>query len=175
MPDHRAEALRIAAQLHRPTLWDYLTGADPLPRILCAAERIEAWLDRTAPAASLHFTFGPVLRQGTGQPTGTTIPEGAHLMQLHDDEQVTLTVQAKDAKGFDVADTGLTWTVDNDTVASIEVSDDGESCTILAGVPGSTVVTVTDGAAITATKAVDVVPGGVATITIAEGEVTKQA
>jgi hypothetical protein len=178
MPDNRVEALRLAVQLHEPSPLrvsvDKHHADELVRRVLHTAERFEHWLDRPRPVASLHIRIGQVVNQATGQPTGTTIPEGAHTMQLHDDEQVTLTIQAKDAKGYDVADSGLTWSVDDDTVASIEVSDDGESCTILAGAPGSTVVTVTDGAAITATKAVDVVPGGVATIVIAEGDVTKQ-
>lgn len=50
---------------------------------------------------------------------------------------------------------------------------DTQSALLVAGLPGSTVVTVTDGA-LSATLAVDVVPSGVATITITPGAVETQ-
>lgn len=94
-------------------------------------------------------------------------------MQIHDNEQFTLAAVAADAKGFAVAD-ALTWTVDDSTVASLIVADDGQSVTVVAGNPGSAIVTVTDGT-LTATEAVDVVAGDVALITLTEGPVTPQA
>lgn len=94
-------------------------------------------------------------------------------MQLHDTEQFTLTLEAQDSKGFAVADT-LTWTVDDPNVVSLQVSSDTMSATILAGAPGSAVVTITDGT-LTATEAVDVVPGAVAKLVLTEGPVTSQS
>ena len=93
-------------------------------------------------------------------------------MQIHDNEQFTLSAVTTDAKGFPTTDP-LTWTVDNDTVATLTVSDDTQSCTVVAGVPGSCVVTVTDGT-LTATEAVDVVAAGTALISLQEGPVEPQ-
>lgn len=100
-------------------------------------------------------------------------------MQLHDDEQVTLSVAVSDAKNVNLPDDAstdtdnLNWTVDDEGVATLQVSADSRSCTVVAGQPGSTVVTVTLGD-LSATEAVDVVPGNAALITISEGTPTKQ-
>lgn len=131
------------------------------------AETFLAWL--RGPTA-IRLTPGQVTSQTTGQPTGSA-PEG-DTVQIHDDEQFTLAVDTKDAKGFETADQ-VDWSVDDENVVTVEVSDDGRTATVIAGSPGSAVVTVTDGT-LTATEAVDVVAAGTATISIAEGEVTKQ-
>ena len=65
-------------------------------------------------------------------------------MQLHDNEQFTLTVQAADSKGVPLQDT-ITWSVDDEAVATLTVSADTQSATVVAGLPGSAVVTVSDG------------------------------
>lgn len=100
-------------------------------------------------------------------------------MQLHDDEQVTLSVSVSDAKNVNIPDDtstdtdNLDWTVDDESVATLQISSDTRSCTVVAGQPGSTVVTVTLGD-LSATEAVDVVAGSAALITISEGTPTKQ-
>jgi hypothetical protein len=88
-------------------------------------------------------------------------------VQLHDNEKVDLTVTEADAKGVALMDT-LIWTTSDPAVATVTVSADTMTGTVVAGVPGSCVVTVTDGA-LSATEAIDVVPGTVATISIGEG------
>jgi hypothetical protein len=118
----------------------------------------------TGTPVRLVATIGPV----TAQDFHLEIP----AMQIHDTEQFTLTLEAQDSKGFAVADT-LTWTVDNPAVVSLQVSSDTMSATIVAGAPGSAVVTITDGT-LTATEAVDVVPGAVAKLVLTEGPVTPQ-
>jgi len=126
---------------------------------------------------AIYVTIGTVLNQDTGQPTGTVLK--GTPMQLHDDEKVDLSVIVTSAKGAPIADdpstTGddLTWTSDDSTVAGLAVSDDTRTCTVLAGVVGSTVVTVSLGE-LSATLAVDVIPGDAAVITIGEGVPSKQ-
>ena len=100
-------------------------------------------------------------------------------MQLHDDEKVDLSVAVASAKGSPISDDpatttdDLTWSTDDDTVASLEISADTRTCTVRAGVVGSTVVAVAFGELV-ATLAVDVVPGDAALVTISEGTPTKQ-
>lgn len=129
------------------------------------AQEMYDWLTVPPPPVSLALEVGEIHKQND--------PEEPTPVQIHDDEQFTLTVQAKDAKGFDVTDANLSWSVDDSTVATLQVSDDNQSAVVVAGNPGSAVVTLTDGN-LTVTEAVDVVPGGVALITLAEGTVEKQ-
>lgn len=95
-------------------------------------------------------------------------------MQLHDDEQVTLSVSVADAKGAAISDDpstttdDLQWSVADQGVATLQVSADTRSCTVVAGTVGSTVVTIQLGS-LSATEAIDVVPGSAALITISEG------
>jgi hypothetical protein len=126
---------------------------------------------------AIYVTIGTVVNQTTGQPTGTVLK--GTPMQLHDDENVDLSVIVASAKGALIADdpssTGddLTWEVDDSTVASLAVSDDTRTCTVRSGVVGSTVLTIGVGNA-SATLAVDVVPGDAALITVSEGTPYKQ-
>jgi hypothetical protein len=138
--------------------------------IRASAEVFAAWLAGTV---RLALTRGEVTHQETGEPTGT--PNEGDPMQLHDDEQFTLSVDTRDARGFETADQ-IGWTVDNADVTRLDIAEDGRSVTVVALQPGSAVITVTDDAAgLSATEAVDVVPGGTATIALVEGEVTRQA
>lgn len=183
--DH-ASALRQAAldaslRLHeqiegefalRPGVDRNETTLDAEFDVRSTAEGFYAWLNGTT---HLSLSRGPVTKQTSGSPAGTTLNEES-TMQLHDDEKFTLSVRTVDAKGFDTAD-AIDWTVDNTDVVTLTVSEDGRSCEVLAGQPGSAVITVTDSATdpvLSATEAVDVVAGGTATITLTEGDVTKQ-
>lgn len=139
------------------------------------AETFLAWLRGPT---RLVLTAGPVVDQATGAPVRTQ-PQG-DPMQIHDTEQFDLSVHELDKRGFETSDPApLSWTVADDTIATLAVSDDTRTCTVKAAAPGSTVVTVAvtlaDGTVLTATEAVDVAPGAVATISIAEGPVTAQA
>jgi hypothetical protein len=137
------------------------------------AEVLYAWLNGTT---RLLLTRSNVTRQNSGIPAGESSTEGTP-MQLHDDEKFTLSVRTVDAKGFDTAD-DIDWTADDTSVVTLNVSDDGRSCEVVAGQPGSAVITVTDSATdpvLSATEAVDVVAGGTATIQLTEGDVTKQS
>lgn len=157
----RQLALQYAVELLSPL------GTGDVERVIVTAQALFAWL---VGPAFMDIIPGQITDQTTGQPTGTTHTGGT--MQLHDNEQVTLAVAEADAKGVALQDT-LTWTVADETVSTLVVAGDTQSALLVAGLPGSTVVTVTDGA-LSATLAVDVVAGGVATITITPGTVETQ-
>jgi hypothetical protein len=128
--------------------------------VLPEADKYAAWVVRRTPVR-MKVTAGDVTEQQERKP-----------MQIHDNEQFTLSVTESDAKGFPVID-AVEWTVDNADVVSLQVSDDKQSCLVVAGNPGSAVVTITDGT-LSATEAVDVVAGTAALISIQEGAVETQ-
>jgi len=176
--DVRRLAMTQALHLHHDSWSDLITdvGTDNADAALRAtATTIYDWV--TGPVA-LYVTFGTVVNQTTGQPTGTTVKGSP--MQLHDDENIDLGVLVASAKGSPIPDdpatTGddLTWTVDDDTVAGLVVSDDTRTCTVRSGVTGSTVLTIGVGNA-AATVAVDIIPGDAARITVSEGTPYKQS
>lgn len=144
-------------------------GAPNNDAFLKTATLIYNWL--VGPAV-FTFSFGPVIDQYTGEPTGRTI--GGTPMQLHDNEQVDLTVTVSDVKGASIGDDpgttadDLQWSIADSTVASLSVSADTRTCTVVAGMPGSTTGTVTLGE-LSATFAVDVIPSGAVAINITEG------
>ena len=172
----RGAAAIAAARLHAPAAISIgvpvdLHGQAPLlDTVRATAEVLAAWILGTT---QLTIIRGPVVSQATGLPTGT--PNQGDTMQLHDDEKFGLSVDTKDAKGFETGDS-VTWASDdNGAVVSLAVSADGRSCEVVAVAPGSAVITVTDDAAgLSATEAVDVVPAGTATIALVEGAVEKQ-
>ncbi len=145
-----------------------LGGSDDL--ILRRATKFYRWLEGQTPVL-LVLAVGPAHPQGTA-PTAGPMKE-SHMAQLHDDQQFEVLVTAKDAKGFDVAD-AFTASVDDESVATVTASADGMTFTVVAGNPGSAVMTVTDGT-LTATLAIDVVPGDVALIQLAVGDPSDQA
>ncbi|MCW2915515.1 MAG: hypothetical protein JWN52_3583 [Actinomycetia bacterium] len=176
----RQTALDAALAMHLGIRGD-LTLRGGKPEAIAAAENeirstaeiFAVWINGTT---SLRLSAGPVSKQTTGRRVSKPNLLGAAIMQIHDDEKFTLTVDTRDAKGFETADE-ISWLVDDGTVVSLSVSPDGRSCDVVAGSPGSAVITVTDTSttpALVATEAVDVVPGGTATIAIAEGDVSKQ-
>jgi hypothetical protein len=94
-------------------------------------------------------------------------------VQIHDNEQFPLVVQAVDTKGFPVDDTSaVTFSVDDSTVLAL-VDDGSGGTNAVAGNPGSAVISGTDGT-ISGTLAVDVTPGGIAALSISAGAVTQQ-
>jgi hypothetical protein len=155
----------IAAALLTPAGGDI----DPQAVIRLAGQLSPFVLDRRL---VLHVSSRTWPQNSTGHPRRTTYEGDA--VQIKDNEQFPITVDPQDSKGFDVTGDQVSYTVDNAAVVTLQPSDDGLSCNIVAGAPGSAVVTVAVGDA-SATEAVDVVPGDVATITISEGTVTTQA
>lgn len=141
---------------------------------LASASAIYRWL--VGPAA-LFLTIGPILKQGTREPTGRE--PGGSPMQLRDNEEVDLFVSVASAKGNEIADQpgtqdDLAWSVEgSEGVVEIETSEDTRTCTVRALDVGSAVVRVQLGE-LFATEAVDVVPGEVALVSISAGTPRKQ-
>jgi len=142
--------------------------------IITSAARFLAWL---LGPQSIRLLVGPVTDQSTGAAAAPTT-EGNAAMQIQDHQQFDLTVQALDSEGQPTTAGTLTWTSDNEDAVPVNVSEDGATFHVVAGNPGSAVVRVEmtkdDGEVISATEAIDVVPGGAATIAISEGPVTDQ-
>lgn len=97
-------------------------------------------------------------------------------MQLHDDEQFELTVSAVDSKGAATADTFTATSSDENVVTVVDSDADGKTFMVVAGMPGSAVVSIAeaDGGPLSFTEAVDVVAGDAALISVVEGTPTKQ-
>lgn len=169
----RSHALKEALDLYRGDAFNGALDREgskvATTALLETATDIYRWL--TGPV-SFMIIIGPVLSQDDGQPTGRTI-EG-FPMQLHDSEKIDLNVTVADAKGVAIADDpsidtdNLVWSFSDPNVATLTVSADTRTCTVIAGLPGSGTGTVTLGD-LSATFAVDVVPGAAALVSIAEG------
>ncbi len=115
------------------------------------------------------FTYeqGTVLRQPTRY-VGDTV-------QLTDTQQVLLSVEPEDSKGFPTSDT-LTWTSSDTTVISLVPSTDTLSCECVAGGLGggsAVTVTVTDGV-LSASDSITVVAGTATSLVITEGTPEEQ-
>lgn len=172
--DHRQTALTAALQLHlelgltlQPGVAKEQTVADAELAIRRTADKFLAWLRGTA---RLRLIVGPVLDEITGVPMGTQ-PQG-EIMQINTGQQFGVTADTEDAAGFDTPET-IAWVIDNADVASITVSADTKTCTVVSGVPGSAVLTATVTSLdppLSATLAVDVVPAGTATIELVAGD-----
>lgn len=104
------------------------------------------------------------------------------MTQITDSQKVLITVEPQDAAGYDV-DVPIAFSVDDETVITLadnvlaDGSVDPKSKWIVSGAPGSAIVTVSvptvEGQPdLTATLAVDVVAGGVATVNITTGDAT---
>jgi hypothetical protein len=127
--------------------------------VVSLAQRMYDWVSAEPTAVRLDLVVGEITKQGQQKETS---------VQIHDDEQFTLTVHAKDAKGFDTTDANLEWTSSDESVVTLQVADDKQSAVVVGGNPGSAVVTLSDGN-LSVTEAVDVVPAGAATIALVEG------
>lgn len=118
--------------------------------------------------ARLKVTPDPLTyQQGNPAHSRATTYAGGKV-QLTDTQQVLISVEPDDSKGFAVSGDQLTYTSADPAVVALQPSADGLSCLCVAGVPGSTVVTISDGT-ITGTEAFDVTPGAVASFRITEG------
>ena len=132
------------------------------------ADTYLAWLRGTV---RLRLTPGPIRDQATGLPTGTPAPEG-ETMQINTGQKFDVTADTEDAAGYDTPET-IAWSIDNEEVATLTVSEDTHTCTVTSGAPGSAVLTATVTSMdppLSATLAVDVVPAGTATIELVPGE-----
>lgn len=172
--EERQLALAYAARLMQAKFDESDTIATTGGEFLALASAIHGWL--VGPAA-LFLTIGPILKQGTREPTGRE--PGGSPMQLRDNEENDLTVVVASAKGNEIPDQAgtqddLSWTVEGDEgVVELVVSEDTRTCTVRAVDIGSSVVKVEIGE-VSATVAVDVIPGEAARVTVTEGTPRKQ-
>jgi len=156
--DHAEEWL--GTQTPRPSVDELLDAADEISIYLAGS-----------PLRVIQIRVGLVREQADGTPSPTQ-PEGS-TMQLRDTQQVTYTLAGKDAKGFDVDGEQFSAVSSDETV--VTVTQDGDTFTAVAGSPGSAVVTFSEAVSgLSATEAIDVVPGNLATIDVVAGEVTEQ-
>jgi hypothetical protein len=158
----RLAALKIALQGYNH---DALSGQT----VYDIAEKIYRWANKRTPATIKIVAIGDVTRQNQQED---------QPMQIRDNEQFTVTLEVDDAKGFAIQGDQLTVTSADESVATVQDQGNG-TYLVVAGNPGSTVITFdagTDdnGNQVTATEAVDVVAGNVATVKVTEGAVTAQ-
>jgi hypothetical protein len=170
----RALALTEAVRLHVETFGERKVEEDR-DAVVDTALRFYTFLVGPATAS---VTFGPIVKQNTLEPTGKA---GSSMAQIHDDEEFDLVLTAADAKGAEVLDR-IGDDTDNPTFTSSDPNvftyrtfdEDPRKATVVAGLPGNAVGTITLGE-LEITHAVDVVAGDVATVNIQEGEARKQA
>jgi hypothetical protein len=174
--DERTLALAYAARLYQAQFDE--SAQDGLATLtgtfLASASAIYRWL--VGPAA-LFLTIGPILKQGTREPTGRQ--PGGSPMQLRDNEEVDLTVTVASAKGNEIldqpgAEDDIAWTVDADGVVELVVSENTRMCTVRAVDVGSAVVRMELGE-LFVTEAFDVIPGEAERMEFTAGAVRKQA
>ena len=173
----RVAALDIAMQLYKDRAVHPGEHHDTTvsKAVLAAAEKFFDFLYANAPVTHLALVPGIITKQSDGDFSRSPDDNFAQgvPMQIHDDEQVTFTVDATDAKNEPVTGEQITFTVDNPDILGLTVSADGASATIAAGTVGSGVLTATVGT-VTATAAIDVIAGDATVVNLVAGDVTKQ-
>lgn len=170
----RALALTEAVKLHAESFGD-VQAEESRRAVLVTARDFYGFL--TGPA-SVVIAFGPIVKQNTLEPTGKA---GTAMTQMHDDEEFDIDLtDVFDAKGAAVPDQpgtedDPTFTSDDEAVFTYRHSSDNpRSVTVVGGLPGSATGTIQLGSVVV-THAVDIVAGGVATVSLTEGPVRKQA
>lgn len=166
----RTAALDAAVRLHgQPQLLPGVAASSTYAlvesHVLATADRFAGWLGGTT---SIRLTPGPIVNETSGLPDPH---QGEQMTQLNTGQQFTVECDTEDAAGFDTTET-IEWSIDNDAVATLRVSDDTRKCVVVSGAPGSAVLTASlPGLGLSATLAVDVVPAGTATIELVAGDV----
>lgn len=171
----RDRALMIAARLHETNYQEREPG-DADRFLLATATKVWRWLSGPA---YLVIVPGPVRDRATGE-IDPTNPRGNHMSQIKDGQELDLEVYLASKAGNEIGDQpgdadNLVWQVESgEDVVELEVSEDTRTATIRARGPvGSAVVRLTvpdTEPTLTATYAVDVVPGPAATLEIRAGE-----
>lgn len=178
MLDLRIEALRAAVDTYAHTdLMDRQVGqaseetyAKGTAVVLTTAKRYYDFLAGTTETALYR---GPVVDEQSDVRTPRTLINEGDTVQINTGQKFSVELDAKDAAGYDT-DVDVTWTVDDTSVATVEVdADDDQKAWVVSGAPGSAVLTVAVNGTdpeLSATLAVDVVPAGVATIELKTGD-----
>lgn len=163
-----AQDRRLAAQLA-------VALSDQLQGFTSRAGQVYAWLRERPSITPARIVVGdPVISEQASPATHLPLKRGAHMAVVMTDTQQAAfpAPQAEDSKGFVVTD-AITETEDsNGAVVALTVNPDGTS-TAVAVAPGVANVTWTDGN-ISFTEAVNVTPGGVATIVVGSPTITDQ-
>lgn len=160
----KLEALRLAVELHGP---DPITP-EAAGVVLATANVFAEWLGNPVVRLSIRpgiWTYN----QGSNQYRPTEFK--GDVMQLADNQQVSMTVEATDAKGFETNEAGdvvVTWDTSDGTVLSLQPAADGLSCLAVAGNPGAALVTVSDGTN-SGSLAVDVTSGPAVALVVNAG------
>lgn len=168
-------ALYAAVQLHRDR-----RGRPGNDEVLATAARFAQWLQ--APAARLPVrAAGLTFEQGEPLKSSPTKQKRSHggtmAVTMSDTQEVVLTCQPEDATGAPVGDT-LTWASDDSgAIVTLQPSDDGTSCLVVAvggaaGI-GTANVSVTDGN-LSGGEAVTVDPGAATQLVVNAGTPTDQ-
>lgn len=138
-------------------------------------ETYEVILARLGGTTSMTLTWGLPRDQDTGQVYPWPKPPGDDMTQIPAGWEVDLTVDTKDKRGFKTSDL-IEYVLDPaDGVATVEgaTDEDSHTVTVKGAAPGSAVLTITDNAVtppLMVTHAIDVVPGGTATVEVTAGE-----
>jgi hypothetical protein len=128
------------------------------------ADLYAAWIDGTT---RVRLIPGLVVDEASGAPAGA-FTHGDTMAQLNTGQKFDVTADTEDAAGYDTAET-IEWSISDEAVATLQVSEDTKTCTVVSGAPGSAVLTATlpnMDPPLSATLAVDVVPAGTATINL---------
>lgn len=148
-------------------------GHEDAGRVVSTAERFWDWvIDRPE---GFNSFIGLPYRQDMNDPYPGYMKEFlpmAESINLADDEQVAVAIEADDSKGYAVTD-ALTWTSDTPNVVGLQVAADSSSALFVAGQPGNATVTATDGN-LSEIYAVTVSPGAAATFKSTVGTPEKQ-
>ncbi len=159
--------LRLAAlDLVSRRLGDRVPVASSL---LEEAEIVFRWATKRTPATIRIVTIGDITEQD---------PQEDAPMQIRDSQRFPLSIEVDDAKGFEIVDDQVTVTSSDETVVTV-VDQGSGTYLIVAGNPGSAVVTFNAGTdnsgnPVIVTEAVDVVTGTAATVKLTEGAVEEQ-
>jgi len=168
----KLEALRLAVRLHGP---DPITTPEAAGVVLATANVFAQWLGN--PVVSLSIRPDPWTYNQWPHSQGAYLAKYSltkltgGVMQLADNQQVSMTVEATDAKGFAASEAGdvvVTWDSSDGTVVSLQPAADGLSCLAVAGSPGAALVTVSDGTN-SGSLAVDVTSGPAASLVVNAG------
>jgi hypothetical protein len=156
----RDAALAYAVDLHR-IRYQRCDAQD----VTATADRLFTWL--TAPT-HLVITPGPAIDQATGKPTGG---EGN---PMKDTEKSQVSIVAEDAKNQPTnLGTDIQWSSADETIATVTTDPADGSVWVVAGTPGSTVITGTwpdsPAGSISGTLAVDVTAGDAVSLSITAG------
>ena len=164
-----SDSLRCTA-LEQAVRFYYNTDGVTVPQVLDGADLMLRWLRAGGLVRHIALSVSPAVGKTDTPPT----QKGrATMAQITDMQKFRLTADPEDAAGYDV-NVPVSFSSADEAIASIvNVEDDPKSVYVVAGAPGSTVitaqVTTLAGDVLSATLAVDVVTGDVARVSLVAG------